>query len=298
MRLLIAILLFISLQSQGQIIRANPFYRPPVSGCSYLLDQYSGNKVALSLRKVKCGYTGALVRIRRTNDNSEQDIYPVSGGVEIDTSAILSFVGSNSAYVVKWYNQSGFGDAITVVSSQQARIVNAGTIERVNGKVAVYADGGDLYAIASLQLYTYNATFVVSKSSSPFLMVEHSANANNNDGFYFYQSSNASWIVRRTTVNYAFGSSDWAGTNQVISSLQYNSSGGVYYKNGAAQSNVAVSGSTLSNTQTTKDLYILARDGLVAPLTGYFQELLLWDSDQSANRTAIEANINSYYSVY
>ena len=297
MRLLILILLF-SISAQGQIVRTHPYYRPPVSGCSYLLDQYSGNKVAISLRKVKCGYTGALVRIRRSNDNSEQDIYPVSGGVEIDTSAILSFVGSNSAYVVKWYNQSGFGDAITVVSSQQARIVNAGTIERVNGKVAVYADGGDLYAIASLQLYTYNATFAVSKSNTPFLIVEHSVEANINDGFYFYTSNNGPWLFRRTSVNYASGVANWAGTDQVITSLQYNSSGGVYYKNGTAQSNGTVTGSTLSNTQTTKDLYILARNGPVAPLTGYFQELLLWDSDQSANRTAIEANINSYYSVY
>ena len=34
MRLILSILLFISLQSQGQIVRAHPFYRPPVtSGC-------------------------------------------------------------------------------------------------------------------------------------------------------------------------------------------------------------------------------------------------------------------------
>jgi hypothetical protein len=31
---------------------------------------------------------------------------------------------------------------------------------------------------------------------------------------------------------------------------------------------------------------------------GKIQEIILWNSDQSANKTAIETNINNYYGIY
>jgi len=38
--------------------------------------------------------------------------------------------------------------------------------------------------------------------------------------------------------------------------------------------------------------------GYSTPIDGRFAELILYPSDQSANRAAIEANINAHYSIY
>ena len=35
-----------------------------------------------------------------------------------------------------------------------------------------------------------------------------------------------------------------------------------------------------------------------APVAGVFGELIVYDSDQTANRAAIETNINDFYSIY
>ena len=74
MRLIFVILFLICLQSHGQIINASQPYRPQVASCSYLLDQYSGAVGAFALNKLDCDYSGSAIRVRRSSDNSEQDI--------------------------------------------------------------------------------------------------------------------------------------------------------------------------------------------------------------------------------
>lgn len=91
---------------------------------------------AYSIRQTRSTYTGPLMRIRRSSDNAEQDIGAFTSGPNmgyIDTSAISSFVGSNSAYLVKWYDQSvNAFDLIQPTPTRQPRIVNAGVIDVVN----------------------------------------------------------------------------------------------------------------------------------------------------------------------
>ena len=74
---------------------------------SLLLDLYGANVLAAySVRKLSSSYTGDAIRVRRSSDNSEQDIgFDVNG--DLDTSALTTFVGANNGYVVKWYDQSG-----------------------------------------------------------------------------------------------------------------------------------------------------------------------------------------------
>ena len=74
----------------------------------FLLDAYPNAKAAYSLRKLSSTYTGSCIRVRRSSDNTEQDIGFVSN--ELDTTALLSFVGSNSGFITSWYNQKGTGD--------------------------------------------------------------------------------------------------------------------------------------------------------------------------------------------
>ena len=73
-----------------------------------LLETYSGALVAYSLRKLRTGYVGNAIRVRRSSDNAEQDIaFDASGN--LDTTSLLSFVGSVNGFVTTWYDQSGNG---------------------------------------------------------------------------------------------------------------------------------------------------------------------------------------------
>jgi hypothetical protein len=82
-----------------------------------------------SLRRLRGSYAGSCIRVRRSSDNTEQDIGFASG--VLDTAALASFVGANSAYVVTWYDQSGNGNNFAqATQANQPRIVNAGTVDR------------------------------------------------------------------------------------------------------------------------------------------------------------------------
>jgi hypothetical protein len=59
---------------------------------TYLLDTYGGAAAAYSLRKLKSDYTGPAIRVRRSSDNTSQDIGFNSNG-NLDTNALLNFIG-------------------------------------------------------------------------------------------------------------------------------------------------------------------------------------------------------------
>ena len=117
--------------------------------CSFIVDSISTPNVAYSMRRLRAGYTGPLVRIRRSSDNTEQDIGANSGCV-LDTAALSAFVGSNSGFVAKWYDQSGNGyDGLQADTGKQLRLVNSGTIEAINGRPAARATNFVAYVAAT-----------------------------------------------------------------------------------------------------------------------------------------------------
>ena len=94
---------------------------------------------AYSLRRTRAGYTGSLVRVRRSSDNVEADIgFTVAG--DLDTAALLAHTGANSGFVVTWYDQSGNArNATQAVQALQPRIVNAGAVEQKNARPTIRA---------------------------------------------------------------------------------------------------------------------------------------------------------------
>lgn len=303
MRLLILIfVLSFSLKCEAQIIRANPFYIQKTMGVSLLLDTYTGAKVAVSLRKLRNAYTGSAVRVRRSSDNAEQDI-GFNGANEIDTAVLKTFIGANTGYVVKWYDQSGnANDASQSTTTQQGAIVISGAVQRTNGKVSVYFDGDDAYNTATVSLNTYLYISAIFKASNNFIIAEHGPNAydnGNGTGFFFFTDVLSSWLFSRSSAfYYCYGSNSWAGTNQVLTTLSNNSSGAAYYKNGVVQNNGSVTGSSLSNTSYTNNIYLWSRANTSLIISGYAQETIIWDKDMASDRAAVELNTNTFYSIY
>lgn len=94
------------------------------------LDSYTGNLWAIGgIRRLLSSWAGALIRVRRSNDNAEQDIGQSFDG-SLDIGSLLSFVGANSAYVTKLYDQSGnTRDFVQATSGRQPRIVDSGVYD-------------------------------------------------------------------------------------------------------------------------------------------------------------------------
>ena len=93
-----------------------------------LLDTITATvKGAYALRKLRAGYAGSAIRVRRSSDSTERDIGFVSGS--LDTASLLAFCGSGDGLVSKWYDQSGLAqDTVQAVAAQQPKIVSAGAV--------------------------------------------------------------------------------------------------------------------------------------------------------------------------
>lgn len=106
-------------------------------------DSYTSNmQGAWSVsRRLLTSYEGALIRVRRSSDNAELDINATSSGV-LDQAGLLAFVGSNSGYITKIYDQSGAGrDYGQSVALAQFRIVDSGVVESNNSVPCARAVG-------------------------------------------------------------------------------------------------------------------------------------------------------------
>ena len=115
---------------------------------------FSSTKAAYSLRSLACSYshtaitqpanvqgftnsTAPVVRVRRSSDNALLDIGYTANG-DFDTTVLKNFASAGNAFVQTWYDQSGNSfDVTQSTMSQQPRIVNAGIVERSNGKPSV-----------------------------------------------------------------------------------------------------------------------------------------------------------------
>ena len=80
-----------------------------------------------SLRKLRDAYAGAAIRVRRSSDNTEQDIGFV--GEDLDTAALLAFAGAGDAFIRSWYDQwTGGRTCSNATAAQQPRIVASGAL--------------------------------------------------------------------------------------------------------------------------------------------------------------------------
>jgi hypothetical protein len=104
----------------------NPYRFGGGGGASGLIDSYTTNLWgAYGLQLLRGNFLGSAIRVRRSSDNTEQDIGFTSGA--LNTSALASFVGANDGFVTKWYDQSGAGnDFAQATTANQPMIVDAG----------------------------------------------------------------------------------------------------------------------------------------------------------------------------
>ena len=256
-----------------------------------LLDTYTGAAAGYSLRRLKTGATNAI-RVRRSSDNTEQDIGFVDG--ELDTVSLLAFVGTavtDNGYVKTWYDQSGnSNDATQTATGQQPQIVSSGAVIVENGKPAIQWP-------ANLYKLNVPALGLTKQAVSAFIAVQGPvSNWNNVFGdlageFRLYNTNNGKTGFFYNQVLYG----DIARDNnyKIISMVAGSTLGGFRaWANNTPQFNlVSLSSGSIDSLQV----------GTLASgssWNGHMHELIFYPTDQSTNRTGIEANINTFYNIF
>jgi len=259
-------------------------------GTQLLLDTYPNAAVAYSLRKLRTAYTGSAIRVRRSVDNAEQDISFV--GNDLDTSSLLTFCGAGNGFVTTWYDQSGNANNATQSTAfNQPQIVSSGAMITTNGKNSISFSGTKLMLLASsITIGASNYTSFVGKRAASANRLIGLSRWNTN-GYSMYLWSDNNYYFLGKTNSYLASSSTDTTTNQLLLTGQNSAGTMAMFKNGnsiASSSNVIV--------------YSTIVDA-IGGASGNFsncnlQETILYNSDQSTNRTGIESNINTFYTIY
>ena len=234
------------------------------------------------------------MRIRRFSDNAEQDINFDSNG-DLDTAAITSFVGANSASVVTWYEQSGQvsdWNLVQATTSRQPRITDSsGNIFTVNGKPAI-DDTNSGQARMSFDTTFGQAPSAISQPFHTFSVVQY---PNTADRILFDGNSSDSLISAYYGGVYRMraGTAVTTGTNQtntqVLVDGSFNDTSSYLFENNVSQ------GSNLNiGTNGIVGFYLMG----INRSFGQTQEFLIYGADVTTNRSNIADNINTYYSIY
>lgn len=263
-------------------------------GFTGLLDDYPNAAAAYSLRQLRNAYTGDAIEVRRASDNSTQNIGFVNN--ELDTTSLESFCSGTNGFVTTWYDQSGNGnDASQTTAANQPQIVSSGSTITEDGKPSLQFDGSDDDLSVSTPILDAGG------EQSIFSTI------NNTSGSWFsqYTSSTTGRFLlglRGTGYNGAFfgGGTSFGlnisvpnANNELITVIKDSSSSMDGYLNGSLIE--SASGTSKSIQQINSQVGSL--NGLDY-LDAKFQEIILYNSDQSSNRTDIETNINDFYNIY
>ena len=255
-----------------------------------LLDTYSGAAAAYSLRRLRTAYTGDAVRVRRSNDNAEADIGFSNN--ELDTTALAAHCGSNDGFVVTWYDQASTNDATQSTTANQPKIYDGTTgVVTENGKPAMLSDGTNAHLDDGTPITNQNVSFiaVATPSQASDLGGLIGAQSNYNLGFELSQVGSVLRFAVKTS------DLDVSISEDVQISIFANYDGSTQGLSVNGTNSTQASSQSFSVSDTVR---LMSRGLGTARWTGSLQEVVLYDTEQSSNRTGIESNINTFYSIY
>jgi hypothetical protein len=260
-----------------------------------LLDLYPNAAAAYSLRKLRAAYTGSAIEVRRTN----LDVADIGfdGFGNLDTAALLAFTGTgalDNGFVTTWYDQSGNAlNATQTTALNQPQIVSAGSVILENGKPSLQFDAVN----DKLEIGTIISDFINNPVS---VFTTMKSNFNTPVGVA-YNISNGTQFVN-LSFNRTLGNLSGINT-RVAGSI---TKGGVYLNDQSIYTIITTS--TPTNQLFNDGVEITTSSGgrvsLINSIGGnfylsmQFQEHVIYELDQSSNRTGIENNINDFYSIY
>ncbi len=298
MRILLSMVLVLAaVLSRGatQIING-PFGSPLFTLQSITTNAWSGYSMA---RRLSSTYSGAAFQVLRDSDLATQDIGFVNGTIT-DTNSLLSFIGTNSGFLVKLYDQSGNARNLTTNGFAGTTFTNG--IEYV-------VIGGVLQS----DIYGRPVAYNLNNTARDIFGVGYSGNMPITSFFTFTSVSHTSGRVfccmGNSTLQLAFGqtslgslSIDNSGTplvdgtytlgSQYLATLHFaTNSESVVINIGTA-----TTGTSSVNNFSTPNIGDAASG---ASADSKFSEWIIYNNDLSAGDTAtLQNNINAFYSIW
>lgn len=271
---------------------------------NYLLDDYPGAAVAYSLRKLRTAYSGNCIRVRRSSDNTEQDI-GFSNNL-LDQSSLLSFCGAGDGFVTRIYDQSGVNNyAGQGTLNRQPLIVSSGATITRNSKPSMLLFAGSTERFLEELLTSTIAT--VSHSAFMLRAPDFSASTFGSFGLSSTSSVNQYESIASSSTNITAAFRN-GGIENVITGLAYtNNQLYIISRHTTAttnrllavnNTNTYTSATTLASFNATYVVLNRVRRSDTITGRGYLSEYVLFNSNQTSNRTGIETNMNSFYSTY
>jgi PKD repeat protein len=274
-----------------------------------LLDAFPNAAAAYSLRKMRAAYTGSAIRVRRSSDNTEQDI-GFNGSNGLDTTALTTFVGAGNGFVTTWYDQSGNGRDVTQTSSaNQPQIVSSGIVVSKNSKPSLDFDGTNdtLFRSGNFLGGSAASGFAVSsfdnntRAAREIIYGMQDTSGARYDFLVARQASNAASPLTQNAIDFyvegTFGSSTFTvtDTNQKLYSMIYENNvvrklfvNTIDVNSGANNQGILDDGTDFYiGSDIIGDFYI----------DGKIQEVVIYNANQTANQALIETNINTYYGI-
>jgi hypothetical protein len=264
---------------------------PPAS--PLLLDTYPNAAVAYSLRQLRTAYIGAVIRVRRSSDNTEQDFGFVAN--VLDTASLLTFCGAGNGFVTTWYDQSGNGNnAIQSTAVNQPQIVSSGAMITTNSKNSMLFDGsGDFFNLTStinVNTSNYNS-FVAKREAANRALISLSPVSPVDRYLWALYTDNKYYLQAKTNFLQVSLSTDLTTNQSLLTGL-----------NNAGTMSIFKNSNTITSVEQsfTSAMACNAIGNYlnIAFTNGNIQEIVFYNSEQSANRTGIETNINTFYTIY
>ena len=275
-----------------------------IAATRLILDAYPNAAAAYSLRALSSSFaSNAVVRVRRDSDNAELDFT----ATEVSDGTMLTWVGTggtDNGFVETWYDQSGnANNATQTTATSQPKIVIAGVATTKNSKPTIKWDGIDDQLALPIPMtkdvfFVSRVAAVASGGTTPGIW------GNGQVGgsvigrvFEFYLNATTKIVRLRNVDNTA--TVDMTSANSLAGILDVSS----FWSSAADSPRYGINGETeIANTADTDWTLdpILLSTGTAAGrwLNDSMSEWVLWGSDQAANRTGIESNINTEYNIY
>jgi len=251
-----------------------------------ILNLYPNAARAYSLRLLTTDYSGAAIRVRRSSDNTELDIGFTALG-DLDTTALTTFVGSNSGFVTTWYDQSGNGfNATQSTAANQPVIITAGTLETRTGigaaRPAVRFNNADRMSLSFTQITNANSVFIVLRRRIAIANWIFWITSND---YHPNQELNATWLSSLyASASVRNGVNRLNGVNTDLTTT--------------AQADGLKTISCVNESTSSISGIGLGLGGADRNWDGHQSELIIYSANQTSTRTGIENNINSYYAIY
>ena len=234
-----------------------------------------------------------VVQVRRSSDDALKSFT----ADEITDGTLLAFVGtggSDNGFVKTWYDQSVTNEAgdtatgnhaVQATAASQPKIVNAGSLLN-----ELDFDGTD---------DTLAIDFGADLSQANSLFMVHQSDTTTGSANEFFDSSSSDsprTLLDKSGSDYRMLAESSVGTGVAVTTDKslifalYNGASSLFAKNGTATSALNAGTADINQNSTLGSSDTRFYDGTM-------QEFIVYNSDQTDNRTAIEANIGEAYSI-